>query len=355
MDLYYYTNIGAMCCILQKSNIYATNLKYMNDSEEYANGLKELRTIFKEKGDVSITQERLQEELEQDVATYSISFSTKRDLLSQWSMYAGESGISFKMVFSGNERYKAYLDNGERDYLTEEGVILKPQEIFYCTKDAMEQTSYEAIRDSIWEKIFQGEDEIVKKDFNGNYERLWKKMAPYVKRVEFEAENEYRLAFERNQWKESNYRIDYRNSKNVLKPYLDVECEGGWPIHEIMIGPGFNQDVVYNSVLHYLNNSIEIHIKDLAGEKFWERCNEYFYLYGSIPDSLKRLWEKKREDFKDKTMEDAYRLFVGIKSEMIRELKEEKNTECLERLKKGTITKRGIILTKSRIPYIFQN
>ncbi len=43
--LYYYTSVETMRFILENANIYATNLKYMNDAEEYSNGLKELRYV----------------------------------------------------------------------------------------------------------------------------------------------------------------------------------------------------------------------------------------------------------------------------------------------------------------------
>lgn len=43
--MYYYTSTGTMCKILQNGNMFATNLNYMNDAQEYVNGLKEIRTL----------------------------------------------------------------------------------------------------------------------------------------------------------------------------------------------------------------------------------------------------------------------------------------------------------------------
>ena len=42
MELYYYTSTDTMRYILEKGDIFATNIRYMNDSEEYTNGLEEL-------------------------------------------------------------------------------------------------------------------------------------------------------------------------------------------------------------------------------------------------------------------------------------------------------------------------
>ena len=43
--MYYYTSTDTMCKILQKGDMFATNLNYMNDAQEYVNGLKEIRTL----------------------------------------------------------------------------------------------------------------------------------------------------------------------------------------------------------------------------------------------------------------------------------------------------------------------
>ncbi|MBD5456814.1 MAG: hypothetical protein HDR23_10205 [Lachnospiraceae bacterium] len=107
MDLYYYTTAGTMKYILSGGNIFTTNMKYMNDSEEYLNGLKEVRDYLlniadKQDSLVQAAQRKLSKSLyekrrEGEINSFSISFSAARDLLSQWSMYAKESGVSLKM------------------------------------------------------------------------------------------------------------------------------------------------------------------------------------------------------------------------------------------------------------------
>ena len=42
MELYYYTTTDTLRFILEKGDIYATNIRYMNDSEEYITGVNEL-------------------------------------------------------------------------------------------------------------------------------------------------------------------------------------------------------------------------------------------------------------------------------------------------------------------------
>lgn len=361
MDLYYYTNVETMRCILQNANIYATNLRYMNDAEEYANGVKELREIFNEKREkVLITEEMLHGILENEVTSYSISFSEADDLLSQWSMYAGESGISLRMRFTGDEKYRVYTDNGgmgaeERQDLPDLIEKLRVKKVYYCTKSAMKESEYRAATDKIWEaatgksesKAEEGQSE-KQADIDDEYVALWKRMAPFVKRVEFQAEAEQRLVFNTAEW-EKAVRIDYRNSRNVLKPYLDIECEGGWPICEVMVGPGFNQDVVFESVLHFLNHA-RLKVPALNGRQYYERCGEYFQNCGNMSQELYNMW-KEFEPYFDKDAVDQYHLFLEIRNDML--MHSAADESFREQLRRRELTKSGILLSRSRIPYIF--
>lgn len=347
MELYYYTNVETMRFILQGANIYATNLGYMNDAEEYANGLRELRDIFNErKGKELISPKMLSEMLENEITSYSISFSEARDLLSQWSMYAGESGVSLKMDFSRTKKYLAYpigsdgLKAKKRKILPDKVTI---QKVYYCTKMAMEENEYKKIVDEIWDKTGAKI-----KDIDDEYLALWKQMAPFVKRAEFKAEAEHRLVFNMAEWEES-FQIDYRNSQNVLKPYLDIECKDGWPIHEIVVGPGFNQDVVFRSILHFLNHA-KLRIPKLNGSKYRKRCEEYFSLCGGIPEGVRKIWDEGKIRFNNDEA-NHYSNFMNIRHDMMKELKA--GDAFLEQLRRRELTKEGIILSRSRIPYIF--
>lgn len=357
--LYYYTNVETMRFILQGANIYATNLAYMNDAEEYANGVRELRDIFNERKEKElITKEMLLEVLENEITSYSISFSEARDLLSQWSMYAGESGVSLKMSFTGTEKYQAYPDRGdelktdkheeseereESEKREEVPDTVKTQKVYYCTKAAMEEEEYKKIESEIW-----GETGAKIEDIDDEYPRLWKQMAPFVKRVEFKAEAEHRLVFNVAEWGKA-FRIDYRNSQNVLKPYLDIECVGGWPIHEVVVGPGFNQDVVFRSILHFLNH-VRLKVPKLDGLQYCERCEEYLRLCGDIPEEAEKIWCEYRHYFDDNAV-DHYSIFTGMRRDMIKEIKADEDFR--EQLRRRELTRGGIILSRSRIPYIF--
>lgn len=358
LDLYYYTSVETMTYILQGANIYATNLLYMNDSEEYVNGLKELRYIINDKaraesGEELILQEKLDSTMKDEVTRYSISFSTAKDLLSQWSTYAGESGVSLKMRFTGKERYKAkYKENDKKDskekreYVT--SLELLPRKVYYCTRSAMKDAEYKNTKEKIWKAIEDANSNTTVGDLKENVNFIWKDMSSYVKRYEFSAEEEYRLVFD---WMQLLYPfiIDYRNDENVLKPYLDIECENGWPICEIIVGPGFNQDVVFKSIIHFLNHR-DIQTPKLSNGDFCKKCEEYLKMDEEMPPGIKKMWEERKSRIINGTENERYSEFLKIRQEILLLQEEDK---YIAKLSNRELSKDGIILSKSGIPYIF--
>lgn len=112
MSLYYYTTTETTSFILKKGDIFATNISYLNDSEEYINGLKELRELLcgntagkyaKSAQKYLPGAEVYRKALKEVHDIYSISFSQEKDLLSQWYMYAKESGVRLKMNIADDD------------------------------------------------------------------------------------------------------------------------------------------------------------------------------------------------------------------------------------------------------------
>ena len=186
----------------------------------------------------------------------------------------------------------------------------------------------------------------------------WRYISTFVKRYVFYQEAESRLVF---QPKKSPYppKVEYRNDQNVLKPYLDITCKEGWPIWEIMVGPGFNQQVVYNSVVHFLEHAkIENGIE--TTDEYIQRILAYFQPYEeelkefeSYIELVKRLSNKetsKKIDRKDAP------IVIGEYAKMIRREvcgNSSASNELREYLERNYFAKCGIIVSKSSIPYIF--
>lgn len=371
MELFYYTSTDTMKYILKQEDIFATNIRYMNDSEEYINGLKELYQLSQKNNlleswieqqglDKSLlnkiqntfSESNLKENM-QKMEYYSISFCKKNDLLSQWAIYAKESGVSIKMNFQENS-YK-FLTTSTID---KESAVwnLLPQEVYYFTYGSMSDKE-DIYQNTAYKILDQLYTETSKDKAEWKKER-WRYISTLVKRYDFYQEEEYRLVFEPT---ESVFppNIEYRLDKKVLKPYLDIKCEDGWPIWEIMIGPGFNQQVVYDSVEHFLNHakvcvgirSTEDYIKRI--KKYFKPFHEKLKKYKEYSELFDQLTDK---DWIDSVkLEDAQIYFVQKLYEINKVVCED--PMCDEEVKhyfaEHHFTESGVVLTKSSIPYIF--
>lgn len=373
--------------ILTNSNMFATNMSYMNDSEEYVNGLAELKFILNDTETIKkwkhkhekeprvaeldfnkikgICTENALAEYKNQCDSYSISFCTKKDLLSQWSMYAKESGVSLTLDFSDSSllKYKGYVsgtEKSERDELVEKSVVVEPKPVYYFTHSAdMGKENQQSIAEKILDDFFLNIPE--KTDIYECFEDQWKMFGTYIKRYDFYQENEHRIVFNLKDLRIAP-RIDYRNEKYVLKPYLDIECESGWPVTEVTLGPGFNQDAVFKSLRHFLDNAdIACHI--MCEGDYWKRVEQYM---SNVPE----IWKQTNVAFPNEITQLKTKIknqresssFVFNKNEIHNMVQKTvgailNNSSLSEAEKKffeeNYFSVSGIVLRKSNIPYIF--
>lgn len=366
-ELYYYTSSNTMQYILTKANIYATNLKYMNDKEEYVNGLAELRKLLNEyyKQNAMISDDEYNKAIREQTKSYSISFSHERNLLSQWSMYAKESGVSLRMDFSQDNKkskiYELICNNGKEKW---EKVI--PYKVYYLTKHVMKSSDYTKISNGLIKDLENGRtavDANVLNDIQDGIYSIWRILAPYVKRKEFFQEAEYRLVFNLNAIEagyeldasEEAIHIDYRVDNCVLKPYLDVKRPEGWPVKEIIIGPGTNQAMVFESIRHFLDNAkIEIpsykvkEIKNL-GIEFLKRLDEDENVYKISDEPLSKTWMNSiRADMDKRKIIAAFNEYIIKQKD---KLNRQNGRTCL--LDYVYMSPQGIILSVSETPFLY--
>lgn len=370
MELYYYTSTDTMRFILEKGDIFATNIRYMNDSEEYTNGLKELKKLadneelvgqwlerYKRK-DISVknikeifTDENLNLNM-QNMEYYSISFCGTNDLLSQWAIYAKEAGVSIKMNFEKNTYH--FFTKGTKEGKAEWDLL--PQKVHYFTYGSMKEQREKYVENafSILEQLYPNG---LRDPVEGRNE-IWRYISTFVKRYDFYQEAESRLVF---QLEQSPYppKVEYRNDKHVLKPYLDIECEEGWPIWEIMVGPGFNQQVVYNSIIHFAEHA-DIKNGMKTTEEYGKRVLNYFQPFkAELKDCDLYIKMEKRLSDEEAVgkihLEDAKITIGGIVKKICRDICENRrwSDELREYIEKNCFTNCGIVISKSSIPYIF--
>lgn len=362
MELYYYTTTDTMKYILSDGNIYATNMKYMNDSEEYLNGLKEVReyilsteSVFKSAAEKRLSEAVYEERREDEINSFSISFTTARDLLSQWFMYAKESGVSLKMEFEDRDyEFQACRQDKKREV----NYCMRPQKVYYFTKGVQSEEEYKEVGD----KIIQAMQEQFKKDgmrdYDDNIERLWLKITPFVKRADFGAEEEYRLVFDFNNALAFTPRVDFRNDKHVIKPYLDIRMADGWPVTEIIVGPGFNQEAVFKGIAYFLSRG-NVLVPSVSVENMKKRMESYFRdmqeagISSEKVEGILKEWDERYADFEKYITTDpdaVNRLYQEFRN-FIQTKRNDKSYQ--EYIRNNFFASKGIVLRKSRIPYIF--
>lgn len=390
--MYYYTSTDTMRKILQSGNMFATNLNYMNDAQEYINGLEEIRklclneefvrSVYSENKDGitdrmikalenEMTKEKL-DEYKKSSTRYSISFCKDGDLLSQWTTYARESGVSIEMSFEKDKNvcFKFYNAGPGAQEIPKIECFARPREILYLTKQRggdYKKTGEKVLRRMFPEGYQEG-------DTDTKLAETWKENSVYIKQYDFYQEKEYRIAFDYMKLNEEAGwpRIDYRTEKHVIKPYLDVECEKGWPIISVMVGPGFNQQVVYRSVKFFLDHA-QIRSSKLYTRKQWgEQIGQYLkevMLVASRELMLNEQMVDKRDE-KGGEFLDIFKFLIEDSScdnkieqsersklyEMVNELSRMFFLKLEERGNESVVpyfSKSGIILKCSQIPYIY--
>lgn len=360
MELYYYTTAETMRYIITNGNIYATNVRYMNDSEEYSNGLREVRTLLNnadkyefqdlKKGASDIFADNLYPKmLEEASDIYSISFSKAADLLSQWNMYAKESGVQLKMDFNSGKEYEYYSqpksDKKDAETSGRKKKKLQTKPVHYLTKIGMPPGDYEREGKKVLNLFLRENGE----DLEGEMVGTWKVLAPFIKNYGFRQEKEVRAIFLAN---ENELPIQYRNDRGVLKPYLEIEMVKGWPVSNIMVGPGRNQNQVFQSICHFLEHT------DLKIDRVKDSVLVKEYFNGMKNYSLP---EEKIENCKKQVLQlkEAMKR-MGVKySEKIQETLKQADFDDEEKkvlqsyIENNYFCDKGIIVSKSIWPYEF--
>lgn len=366
---FYYTSTDTATKILTNGEIWATNVRFMNDSEEFINGLNEIFSLTKNK----LVKECVNDLKKLDyVKYYTISFCRREDALSQWFMYAKESGVSLEIDFAefDNDFEFTLCDNNSN--ASDEcikGEIL-PQKVIYCTSNArsMSEEEKEKAHSDIEKLLYEKCNQSTLKSvvLSGVTEA-----SLLIKRYEFNQENEYRTIINVGNLPYENVNpIFFRIENNVVKSYVKVQCimrsnskKMGWPVSSVTIGPGFNQDVVFDSLKLFLD-SADLCVSKLSHDHYINRIKKYFNNAAEkINDSSVRndfeefvnesKW-KFCDEFGEKTFNYQMQKYISrIINESKKILDDKSKKELGEYFDRNYFSSSGIVLKKSMIPYIF--
>ncbi len=213
--------------------IFPSQVQYLNDSQEYKDGIK------------VVENKNFKNNIYKD-NVYAVCFCGEEDLLSQWKYYGQNCGIAIEFDFNDNVQFRWWnLEQNERD---SDGFFLTPYPVLYENKE----NNYNYLCKLIAKSDVN--EEIIKTVF-----------IPYCKNITFEEEKESRIIFfpiqELGKYKTN---IKYRVTESKIIPQFECKVYYGTkgnnlqspiPIKNIMIGPGYNQLVVFNSVISMLEKS----------------------------------------------------------------------------------------------------
>jgi hypothetical protein len=250
MDLHHYTDVNGLTGIIQRRALWATDIGFLNDSQEMLAGIDLIRRRCAQMSTFETSNEQLQsairvlydkipEFVQNNLTkrnTYIVSFSKAGDNLRQWMSYCPKnSGYSIefdsqKVLIDGNiEREKKVVSRLEEVDYHEKKIneILLMDEIFNPTNT--EHTYIERAMLKLANKLF----------FHGCA----------VKPKEFYDEQETRLIIQSTL--EKSHDVNFRTRGGVIIPYFEYPIQHSW-VKEITIGPNINMSLARKGLETFL-------------------------------------------------------------------------------------------------------
>lgn len=286
----HYTSTEVLDFILTSATFRATNLLYLNDAEEYIIGIDYIKKQLENapntnaantKGiDLSVVNQLFDsalniEDFKREAGVYTISFSNNEDLLSQWITYAKESGVSIildekLLLDKENCRFHFVLKG-----LDEESQRYEP---FFKTSSVLKVLKYiktdgpvnvNDFNEKIAE-LYRAPDEFIENRKKVELVMVTQMQASYLKNDSFKEEHEIRASFypckhcySRSRLKNES-KIKYQiTPKSVIRPYMEIQFsisekenkdfkKACLPLKIITIGPSGTQQTIFDSVVHRL-------------------------------------------------------------------------------------------------------
>lgn len=228
--LFHYTSLENFLSIVSSRNIWASDIRYMNDSEEYTFAYKVAEEVIPH-GDIDPVVKALVAALETE-SLYVVSLTEKGDDIGQWRGYtsAGD-GISFAFShFFLEERCKSVCAS-----------------LAKCTYDQKQQREHVAnllrtlttsIRDH---GMAHDKVQEIGKTF-------WTHFGARMKHPAFEQEDEWRITSNRRASK------SFRAGRSMIIPFAPLSLLDVIPLEfeEIIIGPTPNMDLSLTSLERFL-------------------------------------------------------------------------------------------------------
>lgn len=243
--LSHYTTLAGLMGIIESGQIWASNVKFLNDSRELDHGLEASREaidiILKKRRSLKVWHEALKHasgELEQGKIpnTYAACFCARADILSQWRGYGGmEQGVSITFTASDLERR------------------MRQSKAEYCRVIYGNVTAANKMLASLSSELDIFEDVVGIRSEEHRKEAAYTavcRLIPRFKHLGFGDEREWRFVVQHANIRED---VCFRSNRNLIVPYVKLLGGGDkLPIEYITIGPGRDPDLTARSVRVFL-------------------------------------------------------------------------------------------------------
>ncbi|WP_439850014.1 DUF2971 domain-containing protein [Pseudomonas syringae] len=261
MDLHHYTDVNGLTGIIQRRALWATDIGFLNDSQEMFAGIDLIRRRCDYISTMEIPHEPLQhafsgffdkipEFVKNNLTkrnTYIISFSKAGDNLRQWMSYCPKNA-GYSIEFDSQK----ILVDGQVE--REKKVVCRLEEVDYHEKK---------INEILMIKEITGSADVAQV----NLERFMTKLASElffhccaVKSKEFYDEQETRLVIQSRL--DKTHDVNFRTRAGVIIPYFEYPIQCSW-INEITIGPNVNMSLARKGLETFLEkHSITCEIRE---------------------------------------------------------------------------------------------
>ncbi len=283
--VYHYTDISGFRGIIQNQEFWMSNINFMNDKEEFLNGILICREIvnallsgisFLPEEDISkkylneihkvLAENKIAEKIShKDI--YAMSFCKEGDLLSQWRGYGKENGISIGFNAKKLAQMNLILNSREQSVIDEESILHADRRIQVRLQEVIYQN--EVKNEYLKDMISFGLENVEKFCNNDRYyaEYVANQMldllfgiCPIFKNGSFFSEEECRLIYVSHREQELKYRpIEYREKHGIIIPFIRFKLVDNqknmmeqWPIEKILIGPNARQEELSDGVKFFL-------------------------------------------------------------------------------------------------------
>ena len=233
--LYHYTTQSGLKGIVEKREVWATDIAYLNDSAEYRYAMNLLKAAVPQGGldmellpDLRKILERFESSNDEFPGVFVFSMSTDEDGLDLWRGYGGgDSGYALGLAknelanLASTKKFqlvRCKYETAEHDQLIRQ--FIDELRVF-CKKNGFTKE-----KAPLAEQRYQ---------FNMYFFNAWGLVAARLKNPKFRNELEWRLVSQFHNFAESP-KIECRTGRSTLIPYVKLTI-AGVPFHRLTVGP----------------------------------------------------------------------------------------------------------------------